>query len=391
MTDSYAGRTMKVGILTFACDAGLSGIGQYLIRLLREFPQTAADLQFEVIGFHDELEAFLPAGHPYTTHVVCTLWKNPILNITWQNTVLPALCQKRRYDVLFLPAANRRLPLWLPCPTVGTVHDFSSIHVSGKYDPLRDFYIKQVLPFLIRRLTRVIVVSECTKQDVVQYARCLEERVQVILHGVDHNTFFPRDKEDAQRAVCPKYAIRPPYILYLSRIEHPGKNHTRLIQAFAHLKQRTSLPHQLVLAGCDWTRAEVVHQVCQDMGLGDNVRFTGFVEAQDLPSLYCGAELFVFPSLFEGFGMPIAEAMASGVPVACSNCSSLPEIAGDAAAYFDPGDVTDIANVLLEMIDNQSARERCINSGRARAAQFQWSFAADRTIEELIHAVTESA
>lgn len=377
----------KIGILTFACDAGRSGIGQYLIHLLREFPKIAPEVEFEIIGHEDELEVFLPKDHSYLVHTVSNRWKRPIHNILWQNLLLPGLCRSRGYDAVFLPAANRRLPLWLPCPTIGTVHDFSSIHVQGKYDPLRDFYIKRVLPFLIRRLTRVISVSECTKQDIIQYAKYPTDSITVIPHGVNHDTFYPRDKAKSHANISTKYGIRSPYILYISRIEHPGKNHMRLIRAFARLKQDTDLPHQLVLAGSDWNRAEEVHKEAESTVLGDDICFTGFVDDTDIPDLYCGADLFVFPSLFEGFGMPILEAMASGVPVACSNVSSLPEVAGDAAAYFDPLDEVALLRILNELLTDQAFLDRYVHLGDVHAAGFNWHVASISIFDAIVNSL----
>jgi len=233
---------MRIGVLTFACDAGRSGIGQYLIHLLREFPKLAPEVEFEIIGHEDELEVFMPKEHPYAVHTVSNRWKRPIHNILWQNIVLPGLCRSRGYDAVFLPAANRRLPLWLPCPSIGTVHDFSSMHIEGKYDPLRDFYIKRVLPFLVRRLSRVITVSQCTKDDIVKYTHYPKDNISVIHHGVNHDTYYPRIQKEAQQNICAKYGLKSPYILYISRIEHPGKNHVRLIRAYAQLKKDTSFP-----------------------------------------------------------------------------------------------------------------------------------------------------
>lgn len=379
MKDNSGHVAAKIGILTFACDAGRSGIGQYLVHLLREFPTLAPGVEFEVIGHEDELSAFLPAAHPYTTHIVSARWKSPIANILWQNLVLPRLCRARGYDALFLPAANRRLPLWLPCPSVGTVHDFSSMHIDGKYDPLRDIYIKRVLPRLVRRLTRIIAVSECTKRDIVRYARVPADRITVIHHGVDHDVYYPRDKESSQRKVAPKYRLKPPYILYISRIEHPGKNHVRLVRAFAQLKRETDLPHQLVLAGSDWTRAEEVHKEADATGLGDAIRFTGFIDGADLPDLYCGADLFVFPSLYEGFGMPILEAMACGIPVACANTSSLPEVAGDAASYFDSEKEETITATLRELLSDPAFRVQLAALGREQVTRYKWSGPAQST------------
>ncbi len=374
---------MKVAVLTFACDAGRSGIGQYVIHLLREFSQCRSGLELEVIGLPDELDLFLPDGHPFSVYRVSSRWKSPILNILWQNIILPLVCRTRGYDVVFLPAANRRLPVWLPCRSVGTVHDFSSMHIHGKYDPLRDVYIKRVLPFLVRQLTHVIAVSECTKVDIVKFARVEDERIAVIPHGVDFDVYAPRNKPASQSSVCDRYSIRAPYVLYISRIEHPGKNHVRLIRAFAEVKAKTNLPHQLVLAGSDWNRADEVHRVADASGLGDEILFTGYVDGVDLPDLYCGADLFVFPSLFEGFGMPILEAMACGVPVACSDISSLPEVAGDAAVYFDPSDESSIANVLKDMLTRPDVRNRYAEAGKQRAAGFSWSAAGESTLRAI--------
>ncbi len=383
MTDDPEGLRVKIGIITFACDAGRSGIGQYLVHLLREFPNLAPDTEFEIVGHQDEMESLLPSDHQYILHTVGDRWKHPILNIVWQNFVLPGLCKSRGYDAVFLPAANRRVPLWLPCPAVGTVHDFSSMHVKGKYDPLRDIYIKRVLPFLVRRLTRVISVSECTKRDIIRFAHYPLERIAVVPHGVDLDTYYPQNKVEAQDSLGAKYGLRAPYILYVSRIEHPGKNHARLIRAFAKLKRDTDLPHQLVLAGSDWNRAEEVHSAADATGLRDEIRFTGFVDNDDLPSLYCGADLFVFPSLYEGFGMPILEAMACGVPVACSNASSLPEVAGDAAEYFDPEDEQAIADTLHRTLTDASTLAHLAEAGRAHANSFSWSTATRRTLQEI--------
>jgi glycosyltransferase involved in cell wall biosynthesis len=375
--------SVRVGIITFACDAGRSGIGQYLVHLLREFPKIAPETQFELIGHEDEIEAFLPATHNYSLQIVSKRWQSPIMNILWQNLFLPHLCKQRQYDVLFLPAANRRLPYWLPCPSVGTVHDFSSMHIDGKYDPLRDIYIRRVLPFFVQRLTRVIADSECTKRDIVQYAHVSADRITVIPLGIDHDVYYPRAKEESHARICGKYRIRPPYVLYISRIEHPGKNHVRLIRAFAQLKRETDLPHQLVLAGSDWTRAEVVHQAADDIGLGDEIRFTGFVDADDLPYLYCGADLFVFPSLYEGFGMPILEAMACGTPVACANVSSPPEVAGDAAAYFDPADEDAMAHAMGDLLGGSDALSHLGRMGRQRSAEFMWRAFVEQTLTQL--------
>lgn len=381
---------MRIGIPTFGCDGGRSGIGRYLICLLREFAALQNGDCCEVLMCAEDREAFVPgeAGRLSSLYFGNDLG-HPLVNLAWHQVGLPRWCRRRGYDALFLPAGNRRVPLWAPCPVVGTVHDLSSLHVRGKYDPARTFYITRLLPRLIRRLSRVIAVSESSKRDIVEGAGVPEERVVVIPEGVDHNRYFPRDGEASRERICARYGISPPYLLCVSRLEHPGKNHVRLIRAFAQLKGSGDFPHQLVLAGPDCERAEEVHRAASASPCAAAIRFPGFVREEDLPDLYAGAELFVFPSLYEGFGLPVLEAMACGVPVACSDTSSLPEVAADAAVMFDPHDEAAIVEVLERLLTDAALREPCVQRGIRRSRTFTWPATAARTLAVIRAAVEE--
>ena len=371
---------MKVGISTFGGDGGKSGISQYIIQLIREFARQPEGCTFEVMGYGDERDVFIPESGgmvhlPFGSHL-----RSPIRNVFWHQTSLPRYSHERAFDVLFLPAGNRRLPVYSPCPTVGTVHDFSSIHVPGKYDRARLFYITRVLPFLVRRLTHVLTVSESSKRDIVEYARVPEEKVTVTPLAADPRVYFPRDPHEAVELLTPRHAVRPPFILYTSRIEHPGKNHVRLIRAFADLKRKEHIPHQLVLAGTDRERAGEVHRTAEETGFAKDILFTGFVAAADLPLLYQAADIFVFPSLYEGFGLPILEAMACGTPVACSRISSMPEVAGDAALLFDPDDEASIASAIGSIMCATDLRKDLAARGLERSRQFSWARTAAQTL-----------
>jgi glycosyltransferase involved in cell wall biosynthesis len=311
-----------------------------------------------------------------------------LLNIGWHQAALPALCQRRKYDVLFLPAASRRTVLWAPCPTIGTVHDMSPFHIDGKYDFSRSVYQTRVLPQMLKRLTHIIAISESTKRDIQQYAGVPDNRITVIHHAADTSIFYPRAREAASNSIS-HYGIRAPYIIYTSRIESPGKNHLRLIRAFEQIKQDDGVPHQLVLAGADWHGAEEVHQAAAKSRFSSDILLTGYVKGEDLPNLYCGADLMVFPSLFEGFGLPILEAMSCGVPVACSNNSSMPEIAGDAAELFDPLNVESIAKSMLSILSSPEKAADIGRRGLDRAGEFSWGKTARKTLD-VIHGVVNS-
>jgi glycosyltransferase involved in cell wall biosynthesis len=374
---------VKIGVCTFGGDGGKSGISQYIIQLMRQFAAQPDGCDFDVIGYPDERELFAPSS-PAITHLPFGREiKSPVRNILWHQTSLAGCSRRRGFDVLFLPAGNRRLPLHSPCPTVGTVHDFSSIHVPGKYDRARMLYIMRVLPFLVRRLSHVLTVSESSKRDIVEYARVPAEKVTVTPLAANPEVYNPGDPDKAFTQLSAKYKLRRPFILYTSRIEHPGKNHAGLIRAFAKLKREDRIPHQLVLAGNDWDRAAEVHRIAEESGCAADILFTGFVAGSDLPLFFQAADIFVFPSLYEGFGLPILEAMSCGKPVACSNISSMPEVAGDAGLLFDPYQEDSIAAAVRSIITENDLRQRLADRGLARSKEFSWSKTAARTLEVL--------
>ena len=274
----------------------------------------------------------------------------------------------------------RQLPFVMPCPTVGTVHDLSTLHMAEKYDRAHTFYIRRVLPTLIRRLTHVITVSQSSLHDIVDYAGVPEDCVTVIPNGVDVGHYHPLSRDEVRTALQGWVPLDAPYIVYVSRIEHPGKNHVRLIEAFARLKKGTRLAHRLVLAGPDRERAAEVHDAAASSGVASDIVFTGFVSDDRLPAIYAGADMLVFPSLYEGFGIPVLESMACEVPVACSQTSSLPEVAGDAAVLFDPCDVEAMAHAMEQLLTIPQLRASCVHKGTERVQRFSWDTVARLTL-----------
>lgn len=332
-----------------------------------------------MLTYKSEKSIFIPENSKLTSSCFSETWRSPVKNIFWHQACLQQHAKK--YDILFLPAANRRLPMICSTKTVGTVHDFSSIHIAGKYNLTRDFYIKKVLPFLVRRLDYVLTVSESSKKDIVAFAKVPEDRITVTPLAADREIYKPISKDVARAEVQKYYPLdKAPYILYISRIEHPGKNHANLIRAFELCKERHDIPHKLILAGSDWSRADEVKKIAQNTKHNSDIIFTGFAKDSLLPFLYNGCEAFVFPSLYEGFGLPVLEAMNCKVPVVCSNISSLPEVAGDAAIMFDPYDVEDMYKNIYAVISQPQLREKCIAKGWEQSQKFSWSITAKNTL-----------
>lgn len=386
---SFPTRTIivKIGIPTFGCDSGRSGIGRYLQQALHQVAAQAPHHDLHLIGAADDVVAF--GRGTARTCVVPSSLCGVVPNVAWHATGLPLHAARQRLDLLFLPAANRRLPLWSPCPTVGTVHDLSALRVHHKYDRVHEIYLRHVVPAMVRRLTRIVTVSECSRRDIVALVGVPAERVTVIPNGVDTNRMAPLPREVAFERLTGVLPDRRPYLLYVSRVEHPGKNHVRLIEAFARLKLAHAIPHRLVLAGPLCERADEVTAAADASGAGPDIMFTGFVADDDLRALYAAADIFVFPSLYEGFGIPLLEAMACATPVVTANTSSLPEVGGDAALYFDPHDALDLCATLRRVIDDSGLRHALVTAGLARSRCFSWAECGRRLLQVFEDATDE--
>ncbi|MBR6372477.1 MAG: glycosyltransferase family 4 protein [Victivallales bacterium] len=286
--------------------------------------------------------------------------KKAVFSMLWHLLVLPfwILFHKGKYQGMIICAANRRVCAFYPLPTIATVHDLANFHIEDKYSKLRMFYLAHILPFFAKRMRHLVAVSGSTKSDILDYWRCKDRDVSVLYNGCVATQKHWTGKHGSS-------------ILYISRIEHPGKNHLRLIRAYGTLEHDLAKKHPLVLAGADWKDAELVHEAAKASPNADCIHFTGFVK--DIGKLWDEAGFYVFPSLFEGFGLSLVEAMAYGIPCACSNNGSLGEIAGDVAITFAPNDEEGIAHALRQLLEEgQEAREQRIARGIKHARQFSW-------------------
>ncbi|WP_295383894.1 glycosyltransferase family 1 protein [uncultured Thiodictyon sp.] len=374
---------MRIGISAFGTDSGKSGISQYAANVVGRLVDLAP--QHDCVAFINRADAaWVQTWHPRLRVIALPDWTgHPVASIFWHLFMLPVMLRRHGCDAVFMPAGNRRLAWSYGVPSVGTVHDFSQLHVPQKYDAARMFYVMRVLPRMMRRLTRVISVSESTRRDLESFARVPAARIRVIYNGADLKRFAPRPRAAARAQLPAELKIPDPYVLYIARLEHPGKNHVRLLEAFAALKRDTDLPHKLVLVGGRWNGAEIIKARVGELGLTEQVVFPGFVPDEVIPALYAAADALAFPSLFEGFGIPVLEAMASGTPVCAANASSIPEVVGDAGLLFDPLDVPAIAASLARLLQDQELRTRLIAAGLERASHFTWDTAAQGVLEEL--------
>ncbi len=369
---------MKILYSAMPLDKGKSGISNYIFNTLEEMLKYH---KVTVIALQEDMP-LLADRFPSAEYIqVSNLFAKPLVNMLWHLFVMPFTLDFSKYDFLFVPAANRRVICRSPIFSVGTVHDFSQFHIKAKYDFLRMFYIRHVVPRFLHRFSAIVAVSKSTRNDTVSFCGIPEGRISVLYNGYD-NRIYRADIPREQEMIRAKFGIKSKYILYISRIEHPGKNHLNLIKAYELLDPRLSGEYELVFAGSMWSGAEKVREYAEKSKLKDRIIFTGFIEYKDMPQLYRCASLYAFPSFFEGFGIPLVEAMACAVPCICSDCSSLAEIAEGAALTFDPAAPGDIAKTMTRVLDDETLASQMSAKGLDKLKLFNW----ERHVKGIIEA-----
>jgi len=294
---------------------------------------------------------------------------NRLLNI------LPAVCRNWRADVLHV---NYVSPFVISCPTVVTVHDVSFKRYP-KYFSIRDrLLFATLLPLTLRRAKAVIAVSNHAKEEIVDVFPYLKEKIHVT-HGAADPMFQPIQSLELLKNIRVRYGIRSGYILAVGNLQ-PRKNLIRVIKAFSFVHRQIN-DIQLIIVGKEHWQFSKVYSAVKQFGLENHVAFTGYVPNDDLVMLYSFAKVFVYPSLYEGFGLPILEAMSCGVPVVTSNTSSMPEVAGDAALLIDPQQEDQIAKAILKILNNADLAASLSDKALRRAQFFSWQKTAQETVD----------
>ncbi len=351
-----------------------AGLGRYAASLSHALTRLIPD---ELAFFYNAEQGIqpLPGLEHYPTRTVALGYK-PWRMLVWLGQLARVPYNRLVPDATLFHATEHLLLPVRGVPTVLTVHDLIFRHLPEHHKPLNRWYLNATLPLYCRRADHIIVVSEATRRDLMAAYNLPAEKITVIHEAAD-----PRFKLPAPGAVARvrmSYGLPEEYLLYVGTIE-PRKNLPRLLHAWEPLYMAGEAPPLVIVGRRGWL-ADDFYAALERSPCREAVQFTGYVRDEDLPALYAGATAFVFPSLYEGFGLPLLEAMACGTPVACSNGSSLPEVVGDAALTFDPTEVAEITQALRRLLHEPELRESLRERGLQRAAQFSWERAARETL-----------
>ncbi len=351
-----------------------AGIARYIYHLLRELPRAASDLQLNVYSTEPEAATRLSDITIHTTRLPA---HKPLARILWEQTILPFELLQKNYTLFHSLAYVS--PFLNRTPTIVTLYDLSFILYPEYFRAFQRLYLRFGTRLSVARAQRIITISESTKRDAIQLLNVDANRIDVITPGVESEFFHDVDANTIAQFRRNKN-LPDPFILFVGTRE-PRKNIPTLLRAFAQATRAAQLPHSLVIAGARGWMDQTIPQMLAELNIAKDVFFPGFVPHTELPLWYRAADAFVYPSQYEGFGMPPLEALACGTPTITSNVSSLPEAVGDAALLIDPRSPEQLAAALIKILTDSALRDELRGRGFQHARQFTWTRAAQQTAQ----------
>lgn len=358
---------MKIDVNATVLDEKPTGIGIYTQNILREWSLSGFFSRHEIRIFSSTrtglpAEGFKLMRVPALVQPARYRKVAGLARFIYNQSIYPVLAGSA--DISYSPTPHGSVLL---SNQVLTIHDVLGLRYPGQHK-LQYYYYKNVLPVLIRRARSIITISECTRNDLVEFFHCSPEQIHVVPNGYDNAHFKPRtDITEVEK----RYGLKR-FILSIGAT-YPHKNLDRLVSAFAALPRDIRSEYPLLIAGGRENYISALREQAAGLGITDQVHFAGYVNFSELPLLYSAAALMVYPSLYEGFGLPPLEAMACGCPVISSGTSSLPEVCGSAARYIDPLSVDSITEAMKELLTSPDSRETLKLKGLAQAARFSWA------------------
>jgi len=363
-------------LLSFVSGYRRAGVSQYTEQIVRHFMGTlpqANDALTVFAGRATPPDGYVPDGVRWVSSRLPT--GHAPGRILWEQIVAPMVSARASLDVLFCPV--NVVPLSGLVPSVVTVHDLAFLAYPEAFSTAKRRYLTAMTRLSVRRARHIIAVSAHTRDDLVYHFGVRPERITVIPNAADER-YRPADTADDIARFKAANNLPDRFILFVGTLE-PRKNLRRLIEAFALLSSDDPSVKLAIVGASGWLTSDLAPLV-QSRGLSDRIIFTGYVSDDDLPRWYQAATVFCYPSLYEGFGLPVLEAMACGVPVVTSRTSSLPEVAGDAALLIDPTDVRGLANTLQSVLADDARRQAMSAAGIARSHAYSWERTAAATL-----------
>lgn len=364
---------MRIGLDGIPLGNLKTGIGHYTFELTRSLARIAPSDEFELVSpfpFLTELSNQELPANLRTQRVRVNL-----LSKRWWAVGLPAYVKRAGYNLFH--GTNYDIPLWNRCPTVVTIHDLSVLLHPHLHPSRIVRRARRRLRVMARFATMIITATEAGKREVCAHLKIKSERVAVTPYA-PRRSFRPVPPEQTVE-VRRRLGIEDEFLLFVGTIE-PRKNLLTLVSAYEEILRTSSVRAQLVIAGREGWLMDDLYAYIKRTGIKDSLHFTGYLSEEDLAALYSSCRVFIYPSLYEGFGLPPLEAMACGAPVITSRIHSIMEVVGEAAHLVEPTDAKDIAQSIVTLLADEGERKRLSQAGRARALEFTWEKTAQQTL-----------
>ena len=365
---------MRIGInALFLLPGKVGGSEVYLRNLVRSMARVAPENEY-LLYVNRESAGLL--GAEGIREVQCNVAaESRPMRILYEQTMLPILARRHGLDALL--SAGMTAPFFCPVTSVLTVYDLQHVNEPQNFNRWYLLFLKTIISLSARSAKSVLTLSEKSRRDIVRVYGLSPERVAVTYLAADRSVFYRRSEAEIA-SLKEKYGLPEEFILYIAS-SLPHKNYERLLCAFAEVRRK--MPDiKLVLIGARDYGHEAISARIESLGLSDSVLFLGWLPFEEIPVIYSAASLFVFPSLHEGFGIPVLEAFASGTPVVCSRIEPLDEVAGDAALFVDPLSADAIAEGILRVLGDSQLKDALRAKGLKRAGEFSWERTASRTL-----------
>ncbi len=378
---------LKIGIDYTAAVHQSAGIGRYTREMVNALAAVSLmDSTYHYRLFVAEASKIVPPTLPGPNWQWCpTGLSKRWLERLWYRLRLPLWVEGWTGRIALFHAPDFVLPAVMPgTRTIVTIHDLSFVREPNSTMPGMAAHLNRWVPRSVQQADHVIAVSESTRQDLIALYHTPPEKISVLYHGVTPH-FQPTENPTRLHEVRQRYGLgERPFILTVGTIQ-PRKNYQRLIQAYTIVLQKLFIVSKnnhlgLVIVGSKGWQYEAIFNEVSRLGLENQVHFLGFVDETDLPTLYSAATLFAYPALYEGFGLPVLEAMACGTPVMASNLSALPEVVGQAGLLVNPRQVEAMAEAMLQLLTNMPLRQQLIQAGFKQAAKFTWPKMAEQLL-----------
>ncbi len=364
---------MRIGIDATALPPEPVGAGNYIIQLVRALSSLNSEDEWVIFAQKHARDLIdLPTSDRLDWRIIPD--QSPAHRLVWEQISLPALVFKSQVELLHSPHYTR--PIRLPCASVVTFHDMTFFLYPHLHTRVKRLFFPGMIRISARRADALIAVSEQTRLDAIRILHLSQEKITTIPLGI-HPDFHPIQDQTTLQACREKYRLPQTFILYVGLVE-PRKNLPVLLKAYHLLLQKQSPPPLVIAGRMGWGAQEVLQHVKQ-LGLQDKVIFTGYVDAADLPLVYNLAQLFVYPSRYEGFGFPPLEAMACGTPTITSAVSAMPDHVGQAAVLVQPDNPQALHTAMLDLLTQPDYRKRLSQAGPQQVAKFTWAETARQT------------